>query len=163
MRPPVKTHAAQGTAVHPWRWRSGPSGRARPSAGTGQTPSSEGSRHSPLPTDAPNTAVCRRKSVFTKKTAFGTLSGCPLQQGITPTAKARAGEEESLATLPHCTRFPAVGCRFFCFPRQLAEKGKRVAIRFPPMPGRDVEEIKVSLKCAVEAKSVSSIDNTACI
>ncbi|KAM9279233.1 inactive ubiquitin carboxyl-terminal hydrolase MINDY-4B [Morus bassanus] len=40
-RTEAKTQAAQVRGVHPWRWQSGPSGQARPSAGTGQTPSSE--------------------------------------------------------------------------------------------------------------------------
>ena len=65
---------------------------------------SPGVSHS-LPTP-PDTAVWRRKNAFTKKTAFGALSGRPVRQGITPTGKACAGEEQSLATLPHCTHFP---------------------------------------------------------
>jgi len=37
----VKTQAAPGRGVRPWRWQSGPSGQARPSAGTARSPSSE--------------------------------------------------------------------------------------------------------------------------
>lgn len=112
-----------------------------------------------LPLTPPNTAVCRGKNTFTKKTAFGTLSPA----GYHCRCEARASEEQSLATVPHCAHSQLVGCRFLCFPRQMAEKGMRVAICFPPVPGRDVKEIKVSLKSAVEAKSILSIDNSVCI
>ncbi|XP_054138288.1 inactive ubiquitin carboxyl-terminal hydrolase MINDY-4B [Melozone crissalis] len=45
-----KAPAAQGGGAQPWRWQSGPSGQERPSAGTGQTPSSEeGAGWAPAP------------------------------------------------------------------------------------------------------------------
>ncbi|XP_062459209.1 inactive ubiquitin carboxyl-terminal hydrolase MINDY-4B [Pezoporus occidentalis] len=47
-RTKVKTQAAQGRGVCPWRWQSGPSGQAQPLAGMGQIPSSEESQHLPL-------------------------------------------------------------------------------------------------------------------
>lgn len=57
-------------------------------------------RSTPTPT---NTAVCRGKNTFTKKTAFGTLGPA----GYHCRCEARAGEEQSLATVPHCAHFPA--------------------------------------------------------
>lgn len=77
--------------------------------------------------------------------------------------KACAGEEQSLATLPHCTHFPGGRMQVLLLPTTAGRKRKEVAICFPPMPGRDVKEIKVSLKSAVDEKSILSIDNTVCI
>lgn len=76
--------------------------------------------------------------------------------------KACAGEEQLLATLPCCTHFSGNRMQVLLLPKTAGRKRKEGS-NLLSSHARDVKEIRVSLKSAVEVKSILSIDNTVCI
>lgn len=80
-----KAPAARGRGARPWRWQSGPGGQGPPSAGTGQTPSSEGTAGwTPAPGGdwhLPHTTAghCRRTKMSLQSSSLWRTegTGCP--------------------------------------------------------------------------------------